>query len=95
MSGIEPAFLGSLDRDAEVRTGKTGKAYLRLNVRVGDGDAAQWVSVLAFDAKAVEQADKPRSPVQGQLRGTTQGLRGLGFAVNLALQKVEQLCGRR
>jgi single-stranded DNA-binding protein len=58
MSGIEVAFFGSLGRDAEAKTSKAGKAYLRLNVRVGDGDAAQWISVTAFDAKAAEQSDK-------------------------------------
>jgi single-stranded DNA-binding protein len=54
MSGIECAFLGALGRDAEPKTSKAGKAYLRLNVRVGDGDGAQFVSVLAFDDRAIE-----------------------------------------
>src|SRR5579883_2657717 len=35
-----------------------GKPYLRLSVRVGDGDAAQWVSVLAFDAEALAMASR-------------------------------------
>jgi single-strand DNA-binding protein len=55
---IEAAFFGSLSRDAEVKTSKGGKRYLRLNVRVGDGDASQWVSVMAFDERALDQADK-------------------------------------
>ena len=55
---IECAFFGTLGRDAEAKTSKSGKSYLRLNVRVGDGDAAQWVSVMAFDSKAIELADK-------------------------------------
>jgi hypothetical protein len=63
MSGIEVAFFGSLGRDAEAKTSKAGKAYLRLNVRVGD--AAQWISVTAFDAKATEQSDKIRQGCQG------------------------------
>lgn len=58
MSGIEAAFFGSVGADAERKTSKSGKEYLRLNVRVGDGDAAQWVSVLAFDLSAVELADR-------------------------------------
>jgi hypothetical protein len=41
MSGIEAAFFGSLGRDAEAKTSKNGKPYLRMNVSVGDGDAAQ------------------------------------------------------
>ena len=58
MSGIEAAFFGALGRDAEVKTSQAGKPYLRFSLRVGDGDAAQWVSVLAFDPQAVELADK-------------------------------------
>jgi single-stranded DNA-binding protein len=58
MSGIEAAFFGALGGDAEKKTSKTGKPYLRLNVRVGDGEGATWVSVLAFDPRAIEQADK-------------------------------------
>jgi single-stranded DNA-binding protein len=58
MSGIEAAFFGSLGRDAESKTSKTGKQYLRLNVRVGDGEAAQWVSVMAFDENAIDAANK-------------------------------------
>jgi hypothetical protein len=49
---IEAAFFGVLGRDAEFKTSKNGKSYLRLNVRVGDGDA-QWISVMAFDPEAV------------------------------------------
>jgi len=55
---IEAAFFGSLGRDAESKTSKAGKAYLRLAVRVGDGDGAQWVSFMAFDPRAIEQANK-------------------------------------
>jgi single-stranded DNA-binding protein len=56
MSGIEAAFLGTLGRDAESKTSKSGKNYLRLNVRVGDGDAGQWISVMVFDQAAVQIA---------------------------------------
>jgi len=55
---IEAAFFGSLGRDAERKTSASGKRYLRLSVRVGDGDGAQWVSVLAFDPETIEAADK-------------------------------------
>ena len=58
MSGIEAAFFGALARDAESKTAASGKRYLRLNVRVGDGDSAQWVNVTAFDTKAIETAEK-------------------------------------
>jgi Single-strand binding protein family len=58
MSGIEAAFFGVLGRDAELKTSKTGKPYLRLNVRVGGGDAVQWVNVTSFDAEAIAIADR-------------------------------------
>jgi single-stranded DNA-binding protein len=74
MSGIEAAFFGALGRDAEAKTSKAGKAYLRLNVRVGDGDTAQWVSVMAFDQNAIDAADKllkgARVYVEGSLSVT-------------------------
>lgn len=58
MSGLEVAAFGTLGREAERKTSKSGREYLRLNVRVGDDDGAQWVSVLAFDPQAVEFADR-------------------------------------
>jgi single-stranded DNA-binding protein len=69
---IEAAFFGTLSRDAERKTSKGGKSYLRMNVRTGDGDAAQWVSVTAFDEKAIAQADKftkgARVYIEGSLK---------------------------
>src|ERR1700738_1513574 len=71
MSGIEAAFLGTLGKNAESKVSASGKAYLRLNVRVGDGDSAQWVSVMAFDQDAIDAADKmttgARVYVEGRL----------------------------
>jgi single-strand DNA-binding protein len=55
---IEAAFFGALGRDAELKTSKGGKAYLRINVRVGDGDKAQWINVTVFDPDTIEIADK-------------------------------------
>jgi single-stranded DNA-binding protein len=45
---IECALFGTLTRDAEPKVSKAGKSYLKLNVRVGDGDSVVWVSVMAF-----------------------------------------------
>ena len=68
---IEAAFFGSLGRDAESKTSKTGKPYLRAGVRVGDGEGAQWVNVTAFDPDAIATADKfgkgARIYVEGRL----------------------------
>jgi single-stranded DNA-binding protein len=55
---IECALFGTLGRDAEARTSSKGKPYLRLSVRVGDGDGAQWVNVTCFDQSAIADADK-------------------------------------
>jgi single-stranded DNA-binding protein len=55
---IEAAFFGALARDSEAKVSKSGKSNLRFTVRSGDGDGAQWVSVLAFDERAIEAADK-------------------------------------
>jgi single-stranded DNA-binding protein len=68
---IEAAFFGTLGKDAEPKTSKTGKPYLRAGVRVGDGEGAQWVNVTAFDPEAIATADKfvkgSRVYVEGRL----------------------------
>jgi single-stranded DNA-binding protein len=58
MSGVEAAFFGALGCDAESKVSKTGKPYLRAGVRIGDGEAAQWINVTAFDPAAIAAADK-------------------------------------
>jgi single-stranded DNA-binding protein len=74
MSGIETAMFGALGRDAENKVSKAGKPYLRLNVRVGDGDGVQWCSVMVFDQSAIDAADKfikgARVYVEGSLSVT-------------------------
>jgi single-stranded DNA-binding protein len=68
---IETAFFGTLGRDGEEKTSKAGKSYLRLNVRAGDGETAQWIGVMAFDESAIEAAEKfvkgARVYVEGRL----------------------------
>jgi single-stranded DNA-binding protein len=54
---IEAALFGTLGRDAERKTSKNGKPYLRLNVACGEGDATQWVSAIVFDDRAIAVAD--------------------------------------
>jgi single-stranded DNA-binding protein len=55
---IECAILGNLGRAAEAKTSKAGKEYLRLNIRVGEGDSAMWVNTMVFDPDAIQIADK-------------------------------------
>jgi single-stranded DNA-binding protein len=68
---IETAFLGTLGKNAESKISGSGKPYLRLNVRVDDGDQAQWISVMVFDQDAVKVVDKltkgARAYIEGRL----------------------------
>jgi single-stranded DNA-binding protein len=87
MSGIEAAFFGALGRDAEPKVSGAGKPYLRANIRVGDGEAAQWVSVLAFDEKAIAAADNfvkgARVYVEGRMtldKWSKDGAERVGFS---------------
>jgi|SRR5215467_8985337 len=53
---IEVAAIGTLGRDCEPKTSKSGKAYLRLNVAVETGAKTTWLSVTCFDPTAIENA---------------------------------------
>jgi single-stranded DNA-binding protein len=70
MSGIEVALFGVLGRDAESKVSKSGKPYLRLNIRSGDGDAAQWINVMTFDPEAIVLASKFVKGARIYLEGT-------------------------
>jgi single-stranded DNA-binding protein len=67
---IETAFLGSVVREPEQKTSKNGKPYLRFTVRVGDGDQAQFVSVMYFgdDAAGMRMTSGSRVYCEGSLR---------------------------
>jgi single-strand DNA-binding protein len=55
---IEAALFGTLGRNAESKTSKNGRSYLRLNIACGEGDATQWVAAMVFDEHAIAVADK-------------------------------------
>jgi single-stranded DNA-binding protein len=55
MSEIETAFYGFLGRDAETKISANGRRYVRLNIRVGSGDAAQWLQALVFDDDVLDE----------------------------------------
>jgi single-strand DNA-binding protein len=55
---IEAALFGTLGRDAESKTSKNGRPYLRLNIACGEGDATQWVAAMVFDESAIAVANK-------------------------------------
>jgi len=52
---IDCAFHGFLAADAEPRTSKAGKQWVKLRVGVGKDDDVQWISVACF-GKAAEHA---------------------------------------
>lgn len=51
-------MFGVVAKDPEPRTSAAGKPYMRINLRVGDGDAAQWVLVTVFGAAVAELAGR-------------------------------------
>ena len=67
---IEAAMFGMLGKDAETKTSAAGKPYLRLNIRTGDGDAAQWVNAMCFDAEAIAQAERLCKGARVYIEGT-------------------------
>jgi single-stranded DNA-binding protein len=67
---IECALFGVLGRDAETKVSKSGTPYLRLNIRSGDGDAAQWISAMTFDPEALALVSKFVKGARIYLEGT-------------------------
>jgi single-stranded DNA-binding protein len=67
---IECALFGVLGRDAESKISKNGKQYLRLNIRCGDGDAAQWISAMVFGDDVPELAARLEKGSRVYLEGT-------------------------
>jgi single-stranded DNA-binding protein len=67
---IEAALFGLLGKDAETKTSAAGKPYLRLNIRTGDGDAAQWINAMCFDAEAIAQAERLCKGARVYIEGT-------------------------
>jgi single-strand DNA-binding protein len=55
---IDVAFYGAVVCDAEPKTSKAGKPYMRFTARAGEGDTAQFISVMYFGADAAEIAAK-------------------------------------
>jgi single-stranded DNA-binding protein len=58
MSAIEVALFGTLGRDCEPKTAKSGKPYLRMNVACSEGETTTWVSAMVFDERAIAVTDK-------------------------------------
>jgi single-stranded DNA-binding protein len=68
---IEVAFFGFLAADAERRTSRTGKPWVRLRLGVGKDDAVQWVQVAVFGDAATAATDLKkldRCYIEGTIR---------------------------
>jgi single-stranded DNA-binding protein len=68
---IEVAFFATVIRDPEPKTSQSGKPYMRINCRDGDGEQAQWINVTVFGDQVAELAGKvvkgSRVYVEGRL----------------------------
>jgi single-stranded DNA-binding protein len=104
MTGIEAAFAGVVARDAEQRTSKAGKPYVRFGVGVGYGDATEWINVTTFSQSLIEIAAAltkgSKVYIEGQLRvdrWTAQdGAAKVGLsAVAFRLELLNQIGNRR
>src|SRR5258705_7331090 len=67
---IAAALVGMLGKDAETKTSAAGKPYLRLNIRTGDGVAAQWINAMCFDADAIAQPERLCKGARVYIEGT-------------------------
>jgi single-strand DNA-binding protein len=69
---IEAAILGTLGRNAELKTSARGDPFVKFSVAVSDGVETQWVNVCAFDQSAVAAAGNltkgTRVYAEGKLR---------------------------
>jgi single-stranded DNA-binding protein len=66
---IDCAFYAFVAADAETRTSKAGKPWVRLRVGVGKDDAVQWVQVAVF-GKAAEKAAELKKSDRCYIEGT-------------------------
>ena len=58
---IDCAFYGFLAADADARTSKAGKPWVRLRVGVGKDDQVQWLTVAVFGRAAEIAAELKKS----------------------------------
>ncbi len=76
MRGIECAFLGVLEKDPELKTSKTGKAFATMNVVVTVGEADngkdvnQWLRVACFGETAEKLAGRAKKGDRVYCEGT-------------------------
>ncbi len=69
---IEAALFGTLGRDAEIKQSKNGRAYLRANIAISEGEATTWVNAMIFDQAAIDNAGKLVKGARIYLEGRLQ-----------------------
>jgi single-stranded DNA-binding protein len=67
---IDCAAYGIVVRDAESKVSKSSKPYTRFSIRVGDGDQAQFLSVMYFSDDAAELCPKLTKGVRCYIEGS-------------------------
>lgn len=99
---LDCAFLGTLVADAETKTSKAGKPYLRFRVAVGGGDDVQFVSVMLFGDAIDELRDAVKGAkvyVEGRLKLDAwvgqDGAERHGLSVMSAYARLAQIGDRR
>ena len=74
--GIETAFWGTLGKDPELKTGRTGTAYAPMSIVVTVGqsddgkDVSQWLRVTCFKGVAEAIASKAKKGDRVYVEGT-------------------------
>jgi single-stranded DNA-binding protein len=85
MSTIEVALFGTLGRDAEHKTSKNGKPYLRATIAVSEGETTTWVSAMIFDQAAIDSTAKlvkgARVYIEGRISIDRDGKQRHGLSV--------------
>ena len=69
MKGIEAAFVGAVSFDAQLRTAKSGREWLSVNMTVGEDDDAQPVNVAAFSGDIADLAIQLVKGTQAYVEG--------------------------
>jgi single-stranded DNA-binding protein len=99
---IDCAFFGALVGDAELKTSKAGKQYLRFRVAVGSGDDMQFVGVMLFGDAADELRDATKGTrvyCEGRLKLDTwtgqDGAERHGLSAMCAYARIAQIGARK
>jgi single-stranded DNA-binding protein len=97
MKGISCAFIGTLTRDAELKTVRaSGREFLSMSVTTGEGDKAQHLSVLAWRDTFTEMAPDLRRGMAVLVKGKLElrrwdGQNGPQAGLSVSAEVIETL----